>query len=203
MAVLKIRNAADNDWIDIGASAGNKIYDADQDTKVQCEESTDEDIIRMDAGGNEIWVGTADGYITKPLLPCFSVQLSAHQSNMATSPTTITFNTERIDRGSDFDTTTYTFTAPVTGVYQLQANMAWGDMPAAGIFYFYIVTSNRTYSTYFSDVRYDASGYMHLCVSVLADMDAADTAYCQQQQVGAAAVTDVQSVSFFSGYLVA
>lgn len=32
----------------------SKIYDTDADTKVDCEESSDEDIIRFDAGGTEV-----------------------------------------------------------------------------------------------------------------------------------------------------
>ncbi|MBN1819109.1 MAG: tail fiber protein, partial [Prolixibacteraceae bacterium] len=37
------------------APAGNKIEDADQDTKIQVEESTDDDIIRFDLAGSEKW----------------------------------------------------------------------------------------------------------------------------------------------------
>jgi len=56
MALLYVRNSADTDWILVNSSEGNKIYDADGDTKIQVEESADEDLIRFDAGGVEYMV---------------------------------------------------------------------------------------------------------------------------------------------------
>jgi hypothetical protein len=83
MAVLKIRNELDTEWIEIGGRqtiiqqdaapadpyAGmmwldtdealdflSVLRDADGDTKIQCEESEDEDKIRMDVAGNEVIV---------------------------------------------------------------------------------------------------------------------------------------------------
>ncbi len=79
MALVKIRNDADDGWIEVGGrlditqsdtapattfpgmlwldtdAAGGLtvIADADNDTKVQCEESADEDIIRFDVAGTE------------------------------------------------------------------------------------------------------------------------------------------------------
>jgi len=80
MSVVKIRNDADDAWIVVGGGVtvvqqagapgttypgmlwvdtdadnpGNSIIeDDDNDTKIQCEESADEDIIRFDVGGHE------------------------------------------------------------------------------------------------------------------------------------------------------
>ena len=42
-------------------ASGSAIQDADEDTKIQVEESSDEDVIRFDVGGSEIAQITADG----------------------------------------------------------------------------------------------------------------------------------------------
>ena len=41
-------------------SAAQQVADTDNDTKIQVEENTDEDIIRFDVGGNEKWVMTGN-----------------------------------------------------------------------------------------------------------------------------------------------
>jgi hypothetical protein len=55
MSVLKVRNAANTDWLEVGGLAQDMsaIFDDDGDTRIMCEESSDEDIIRMDVGGQE------------------------------------------------------------------------------------------------------------------------------------------------------
>jgi hypothetical protein len=60
MGVLKIRNAGNSAWIDVGGVGGMQIQDADGDTKIQCEESADEDIIRIDCGGTEVGILRGD-----------------------------------------------------------------------------------------------------------------------------------------------
>jgi hypothetical protein len=114
MALLYVRNAADDGWILVNSSEGNKIYDADGDTKVQCEESADEDIVRIDAGGSEIWVGIATGEVVRPLQPYFrgtlvddSWTVGSHNLNFA----------ETADVGSNFNEGDGKFTCPVDGVY--------------------------------------------------------------------------------------
>jgi hypothetical protein len=56
MSVLKVRNAANTDWIEVGGLAQDMsaIFDDDGDTRIMCEESADEDVIRMDVGGSEV-----------------------------------------------------------------------------------------------------------------------------------------------------
>ena len=48
----------------IGALSSNSITDADSDTKIQVEESADEDIIRFDTGGTERMTIAANGLVT-------------------------------------------------------------------------------------------------------------------------------------------
>ena len=56
MGVLKVRNEANTAWLLVGGVIDemSAIADDDGDTRIMCEESTDEDIIRMDVAGNEV-----------------------------------------------------------------------------------------------------------------------------------------------------
>jgi len=148
------------------------------------------------------------GHVTMPYQPAFSAKLSTNQSNLATGGvTTILFNTEIFDQNADFNTGTYTFTAPVTGRYQLNVALQINDIDSANTEYIdlWIITSNRTYRSFFDpqqQLNADAD-YLNLNLSVLADMDTDDTAYVGVKPHSGAAQTDINAdYSYFSGYLV-
>jgi len=68
----------------------------------------------------------ADGHILEPLQPaCLAVSNSGSLTNMGTSSAsnfvnnTIPLDTELYDRNGDYDTSNYTFTAPVDGKYEV------------------------------------------------------------------------------------
>ena len=72
---------------------------------------------------------------------------------------------------------------------------------AAASYQIRITTSNRVYLWYIDpDFGQDASLWT-LGGSVLADMDASDTALVQVAQIGGTQQTDIGVVSFFNGYL--
>jgi hypothetical protein len=204
MALLYVRNAADDGWILVNSSEGNKIYDSDGDTKIQCEESADEDIVRIDAGGNEIWMGLSSGEITKPLQPCFIAHATEDQVNIANSAI-ILFGTVVTDQGSDFAANT--FTAPVTGTYQLNLNVYTEQVDGAYTYVrFLVVTSNQTYyngvispsqMNWAADL--DRYGFNY---SLLADMDEGDTAHVAVQFNAGAAQMEITNASYFSGSLI-
>lgn len=151
----------------------------------------------------------ANGHITKPLQPAFLAQLSASQTTFATSSDiTIAFDTEIFDQNADFNTSTYTFTAPVTGRYQLNAMIRVNHVDNGASYYqLYFISSNRTYSfTTDTDNYVDSDlDYQSFTFSTLADMDASDTVYVRIYQSGGSQQSDVQhgGHSSFSGYLVA
>ena len=65
-----------------------------------------------------------------------------------------------------------------------------------------IVTSNRNYLHYHLDANVlNADGYYTFNITVLADMDASDTAYVRLYQAGGTAQQDVMTDSHFSGFL--
>lgn len=147
----------------------------------------------------------AQGNVTKPLQPAFLAVPSATQENIAiNSWVTVFFATEIFDQGSDFNTATYTFTAPVTGKYQLNVVVLLDNIDTAATYYIVrIVTSNRDYQSAIDPTKFSADvAYFPMNFSVLADMDANDTAYVTVYQSGGTSQADVHSTSYFSGALI-
>jgi len=149
-----------------------------------------------------------DGTVTQPLQPAFGTRITSLMDNLADGYNTITFDSEIFDQNSDFNTGTYTFTAPVTGKYMLSASIASINLPLdAQWFFLQILTSNRSYthstSTDQFDAAADASHVTSYTMSSLADMDAGDTAYVRAYQYTGTNQTDINdNYSFFNGYLV-
>jgi len=178
--------------------------------------------ILNDAGNRGIWTDSNDllfttsyegnstvhmkidtnGIITKPLQPAFSVKSASAQNNIATeTQVAVVYGTEIFDQNGDFASNT--FTAPVTGKYQLNTHARIDQVDADAYYYSWeIKTSNRTYNNIF-DPDFGADvGFWSPVLSVLADMDANDTVSIEIRQEDGAAQTDIAS-TFFSGYLVA
>lgn len=134
----------------------------------------------------------------------YQVIPAAAQENITTDNTYVTavWGTEIFDLGTNFAANT--FTAPTTGKYWLGFHLRWRDIDSAATAYqATIVTSNRTYthSTTTDQFAGDLSLWS-MDMSVLADMDASDTAIVQVRQNGGTAQSDVMTDSFFCGYRV-
>ena len=145
-----------------------------------------------------------DGYVTKPLQPAFSATPSGTQNNIAVdTATTVNYSTEVFDQNDDYNESTFIFTAPVTGKYQLNVDLLLQTLDSAANYYqTQLTTSNRTYyHTVDADFGQD-NQYFNMNVNVLANMDASDTAKVVVYQSGGTAQTDVSSVSTFTGFLV-
>jgi hypothetical protein len=130
--------------------------------------------------------------------PAFLVQ-STHTASIV-SGTTIPWGTEIFDQGGNFASNT--FTAPVTGRYQLNVNMYLSPIANDNTFLqFHLATSNRTYGHNLidSEIWDTTATYYGMSASTLVDMDASDTAYVWVQFAGSAPT--VSSASYFSGYL--
>ena len=172
--------------------------------------------IRGSSGSLEFYNGAADGdssalamtidnsgIVTKPLQPAFMARGVA-TLNLPVATTTLAFS-EVFDQGSDFASNT--FTAPVTGKYQLQFGLRVGDISTgANWVRATLATSNRDFNTMIIDpARLFSSNpdYFSISMSVLADMDAGDTAVVEWQQNAGSATTNLDTDSQFSGYLVA
>mgnify|MGYP003627891853 FL=1 len=143
------------------------------------------------------------GAITKPLQPAFLVHPASRQSNVA-DDTTLVFGTERFDQNGDFASNT--FTAPVTGKYQLQIAARIDNIDTAANFCRIVInTSNKNYVGAMIDTGVLSAdpGEWNFNFSVLADMDANDTSTISWSQSAGADQADVETDCMFSGYLVA
>jgi len=155
-------------------------------------------------GGSTGIAISANGEVTMAAQPAFhALDSSANANQTGSSGTyTVTFETEVFDQNSDFATPT--FTAPVTGRYLIAAMVHIdGVTTSAGRYNMSIVTSNRTYQNL---VDFDAAfdGVLDIPYTVIADMDAADTATITIAGTGEGSnVWDIGVVGHFSGVLLA
>ena len=144
-----------------------------------------------------------DGEITQPNQPAFLAKPASVQQNPGNN-TKIEFDTEVFDQGGNFSNDT--FTAPAGGRYQLQGWLrCTGGLDTATEYQgFQLVTSNRSYTWIIDPDMFDSSG-SHFTVNfaVLADMDENDTAVINHFYYDGTITLDIDTDSFFSGYLVA
>jgi hypothetical protein len=181
--------------IDIGSAAQDGITiksDTDKDGMISFADGTSgnaryEGYILYDHDTNYMALATsaseamridANGHIIMPKQPAVHAYASSTQDNIATGIVTINLNAEVYDVNSDFNTGTYTFTAPVTGKYMMCAALDTSDIDTAnqGVSLL-MVASNRNY--YFDEIdpriEMSADGKHTWSGSSLVDMDANDT----------------------------
>jgi hypothetical protein len=146
----------------------------------------------------------ADKYMSTTM-PAFQAHPASDQTAFAEdSAVTVVFGTERFDQGTNFASNA--FTAPVAGKYQFNVQLLIKDFETAYLYYqLALVTSNKTYYTHIDPDGFDSNAaYLPLSFSVLADMDASDTASVTilAGGTGGGAGHDITTDSIFSGYLV-
>ena len=196
-STLAIQNKDDtnNNAIEVFNDNGNRTF------SIQSNTSGDAQFKAFKNDGTQGFTLLGDGSVTNPLQPAFLVFPSGDQDNIA-SGDTVAFATERFDQGGDFASNT--FTAPVTGRYQMSYCLRIDNVESDAIYTrTRLITSNRTIQPTIIDLR-NLSGdpaYWHFQVSILTDMDANDTAYVQFNQSQGTTQADIQVTSFFSGYL--
>jgi len=162
---------------------------------------------------NTYIVPTSTNEVTMPSQVAFFARLATTDSNVTGDGTAFTFGsgnalTEIYDQNSDFNTNG-TFTAPVTGRYDLVVSNQIEDTGAATTYLIEIITSNRTYivaNVGPQGIAYSAGADITLVHSaVLADMDAADTATVQITVSGTGKTVDIRASTvgtFFQGTLI-
>ena len=155
------------------------------------------------SGTESMRIGSS-GAVTMPSQPAFSAVPTVAQLNIAiNTEVTVVFGTEVFDQGADFGGST--FTAPVTGRYQLNVSIYVNNLDTGADYYTVgLKTSNRTYQNVIDPgVLASDPVYWTQTLSILADMDASDTAYIFFQQGNGTVQTDITTQARFSGYLVA
>ena len=152
---------------------------------------------------------SANNEITMSSQPAFSAHKNgSSQANLAVNTdVTITFGTERFDVNSDYNTSTSTFTAPVTGKYFLSVTLRFSQLDVdANYHIIWINTSNETYRFIIdAGIMSVDPDFYSMTSTVLADMDANDTALVKFNQGLGSAIADVNgtaSYSYFTGCLI-
>ena len=149
---------------------------------------------------------------TSTLQPAFSAIVGGAVANVTGDGTayTIIAGTEIFDQNSNYNSGTGVFTAPITGRYQFNCALGINGMTAAFTSgQFTLVTSNRSYLA--NRMNYGAirdGTDLDLAFSVLADMDAGDTASLLLTVSGSTKTVGIRAdgtnaYTSFSGYLVA
>ena len=196
--VKKSGDAMTGALTNIDVNGTELILDADGDTSIG---ATTDDTLILKTNSNTALSIDANGHITKPLQSAFFVKPSADQNNVSTG-TTIVFDTERFDQNGDFASNT--FTAPITGKYNLNFSVRIDNLDSDATFNRVILRmSNLDITSQIMDLR-GLSGdplYWNFSASVFVDMDANDTAYLDFTQYQGTTQADVKSASHFSGFL--
>ena len=171
--------------------------------------------LRWDESTNTVELGHGDnqghlvidssGRVTMPSQPAFQVKKNAIQTDIAVgAAVTVTWQTEIFDQGANFASNT--FTAPVTGKYQLNAHLLLDNIDSGADYYQLILNTSNSLYYDTMDPFIGGADYSYQTVnhSVLADMDAGDTAIVTIVQGGGTSQSDLNATTcVFSGYLVA
>ena len=130
----------------------------------------------------------------------FLVQTTGQNNIAVGSAVTITWDTEVDDVGGNFASNT--FTAPETGRYTHLAHIDLRNLDtAAGTYTLEFVTTKKTFTQRLDTARFSADvDFFPWFFGVNCAMDATDTAYFQITQAAGTQQSDIQVVSWWSGY---
>lgn len=163
-------------------------------------------------GTNNVMSVATSGEINYPLQPAFLAFQPSVATDVTGDGTVYTLGstvdlTEVFDQNGDFDPTTGTFTAPVTGKYLLSGNARIIGGTAITTYIATLATSNRNLTDRIDMNAAAAFTLYSSCNTCLVDMDAADTyTYTVQTTDTGGKVDDVtgaaaETRTFMSGYL--
>lgn len=151
------------------------------------------------------------GQITKPLQPMASARPTNAVTNITGDGTLAYLGnsigaTERFDVGGCFSNDGMLFIAPVTGKYLLCGQLIFSGLASNHtLSYFMLSTSNQSYYPFYG-AELDTVGYLGSfgsAFSVIADMDANDSAQLAMQVYGGSKVVDASTSTFLTGMLLA
>ena len=151
-----------------------------------------------------------NGHVTKPLQPAFLAYVGSTENNLA-SEDAVPFSNEVFDNNADFNTSTYTFTAPVTGKYFISFSCRLDNVDTASSYVrLRCNTSNGqrggAHSIFDPGTLSGDAQYWGMGDHILCDMDANDTAIIRFVYNSGAQQVDIPGSSteqtHFSAFLV-
>ena len=193
---------------DAGAEDTKIVFDGNaQDFHIGLDDSADDLVIGLGSslGTTSHIVIDEAGHVTMPLQSCFQVQHNASAQSNVSNDTTFNMDNEIFDLNSDFNTGTYTFTAPVTGKYLITYKCFITDIDsAATLMEIRMETSNRNYRWQYDPRRMSQdSNYDEFPGSVIADFDSGDTMKIVYFQTGGSDQSDLLDLTTLCGCLLA
>ena len=218
-----VSTSADNLVIEDSGDSGMTILGGTSNhSRINFGDSGDNDIgqITYDHGANAMNIKTnasgslyitADGEITKARQPMASARPTNAVTNITGDGTLAYLGnsigaTERFDVGGCFSNDGMLFIAPVTGKYLLCGQLIFSGLASNHtLSYFMLSTSNQIYYPFYG-AELDTVGYLGSfgsAFSVIADMDANDSAQLAMQVYGGSKVVDASTSTFLTGMLLA
>ena len=203
-AILSLNEETRGGLVEFSAGSGTELY-VGSELGILGSGNNNELLIHTGVSALKI---DRTGAVTKPNQPAFlagPLTGASAQSGLSTgSDVTIILGNEIYDVNGDFASNT--FTAPVTGKYQLSANITYNHFDEdstqvqSGI-----KTSNRNYINQIDpDIFQEDADIITMTLTVVADMDANDTATVFYNQTGGSSQTNVgKETTTFSGCLLA
>lgn len=211
---IGISNDATNTTVNIASGAGAKV--------VQVGSTNGASSLALKTGTADFSLASATGTImsaldtgeiTYPLQCCFSAYKSSNSTNATGDGTEVTIvcDTEVVDQNSDYNNSTGTFTAPVTGTYLFSAGVQFASVGAATSGYI-ILVSNNTLTTYViwqgsPATLKDGSGNGGITGSFVVKLNSGETMVLKASLSGTTKTVTIRGLSnyytYFSGYLVA
>ena len=200
MSTTRVQLIDKNTTVGTAAAEDTKIvFDGNaQDFHIGIDDSTDSLTLGLGTALGTTTHARFDpiGAVTMPLQPCFHAHLdTTAQSNFSTGSTTLEYKTERFDNNGDFNTSNYTFTAPVQGRYLICANVELSNIDNANDYMrMRMNTSNIDYYQGIMAPNLVFSGdggYFSMHMAQIVDMDANDTCVIQLQINSGTAQTDI------------
>ena len=164
--------------------------------------------IQDPTNGNTAVSIDSSGRVLTPAKPAFYATRSANWENISTgSDHLIPFNTENFDVGSNYNTSTYEFTAPLTAIYSFSWHVRLQSIDtASSYFQLYIADGSGTNLdayTYDNDSTWKSDvDYFSFTGSTLQQVTAGQKRRLEIFIPNGHAATDVHSESYFCGFLV-
>jgi hypothetical protein len=164
--------------------------------------SDDTNYLRMVTAGTERMRINASGQVTTPAQPAF--QIRGDGSPSVANNAVIPFSVALVNVGSHFNTSTYTFTAPVTGLYLFAISIRWENSNGAVSYWrpdLYINgVSNNVYT---GALQATASNtYAYVGQTYVISANAGDTYKYHYNTSGGVSTNSINTgESLFSGYL--
>ena len=190
---------------DAGAEDTKIVFDGNaQDYHIGIDDSSDDLVIGLGStlGTTSHIVIDEAGHVKMPLTCAFKAESNTDQSNVTGDGTSHTylFQNETFDQNGDFSSPT--FTAPVTGRYLFYWSTSISGIGSGHNTLEQLTTSNNNYLNHHSAVNMGRGASLIQNHSVIADMDASDTASVSIAVEGGSATVDTNYVySYFAGVL--